>query len=156
MSWPEVSSASYGFAFSSHQLASKLAYSKSVKVPCQAEACHSQSIGKHPQMKRTEENTIVCAFPIYVHMYTHSFLIMYKVRFLVSFLSINQKINFVARVWNYVIIYSLGLFSLNRVDSGYFFKWSQGRISLFTHGKDLLECRREPSLISVMLLLFSC
>lgn len=79
MSWPEVSSASYGFAFSSHQLASKLAYSKSVKVPCQAEACHSQSIGKHPQMKRTEENTIVCAFPIYVHMYTHILIIVNKV-----------------------------------------------------------------------------
>lgn len=79
MSWPEVSSASYGFAFSSHQLASKLAYSKSVKVPCQAEACHSQSIGKHPQMKHTEENTIVCAFPIYVHRYTHILITVNKI-----------------------------------------------------------------------------
>lgn len=74
-----MSSASYGFAFSSHQLASKLAYSKSVKVPCQAEACHSQSIGKHPQMKHTEENTIVCAFPIYVHRYTHILITVNKI-----------------------------------------------------------------------------
>ena len=64
-------SSAYGFAFSSHQLASKLAYSECVKVLCQAEARHSQPIGKHPQVKHTEENMVVCSFPIYVHMYTH-------------------------------------------------------------------------------------
>lgn len=50
-----------------------------VKVPCQAEARHSQIIGKHPQVKHTEENTIVCSFPIYVHMYTHIVITANKV-----------------------------------------------------------------------------